>query len=92
CGFMTKSVGNGLLVQAIDPGAFDDREVFLDRVEAYVEYVRSATPREGVARILLPGEPEEEVAARRREEGIDVDEGTWAQIARVASEEGVPLS
>ncbi|MBI4607241.1 MAG: Ldh family oxidoreductase [Planctomycetes bacterium] len=89
CGVMTAETGNGLFLQLADPAAFGDREGFLDRVEAYIAYVRSARRRPGVDAILLPGEPERHEEARRRREGLEVDEGTWAQVLAAARELGV---
>lgn len=91
CGVMTKEIGNGLSIQVTDPEAFEDREAFLDRVEAYLAYLRSSARRPGIDRILLPGEPEQEVSARRLLEGIEIDEGTWSQVGEVAKQLGVAL-
>ncbi|MEC9353180.1 MAG: Ldh family oxidoreductase [Planctomycetota bacterium] len=86
CGKMTEKVGNGLFIQLTDPACFCDPEEFLDQVERFSEYLRSSPLKEGVVEILLPGEPEQRTAARRRQEGIDIDDGTWSQVLELAGE------
>ena len=83
-GLLVKDVGNGLFIQVVDPAAFGDREEFLDRVERFLAYLKSSARKPGVDEILLPGEPEQRMEARRRCEGIDVDEKTWKEVVSVA--------
>jgi LDH2 family malate/lactate/ureidoglycolate dehydrogenase len=88
---MTERVGNGLFLEVVDPAAFEEREVFLDRVEAYLAYIRASATQPGVERILLPGEPEARTSAERRARGIDIDDGTWSQLRDLAAALGVEL-
>lgn len=90
CGFMTEKFGNGVLIQITDPAAFGDAGEFLDRVEAYKEYLLSSPVRPGVESILLPGEPELRATVARRESGIELDEGTLEQLGKLAGELGIP--
>ena len=91
CGFLTEEIGNGLFLQVTDPAAFGEREVFLARVEKFLDYLRSSPRKEGVEEILLPGEPEERTAARRRS-GIEIDDTTWSQVRDLAKGLGLTLS
>ena len=91
CGRMTEKVGNGLFIQLTDPGCFCDPDEFLDHVERFGEYLRSSPLKEGVEEILLPGEPEQRTAERRRVEGIEIDDGTWSQVLELAAELGVEV-
>ena len=91
-GILTQDVGNGLFVQITDPAAFGDRDEILDRVEEYLAYLRSSQTKEGVEKILLPGEPELRTEAKRREEGIDIDEQTWSEVMEIAGELGVEFA
>lgn len=43
----------------------------------------------GVARIYFPGEPELENVARYRQEGIQLDDVTWAALTEIAQDCGV---
>lgn len=92
CGVMPGvAMGNGLYLTLVDPAAFSDREEFLDRVDAYLKYIKSSRPQPGVAEILLPGDPELRAEQKRRAEGIDIDEGTWGQLGALAKELGTQL-
>lgn len=91
CGTMTEKVGNGLFIQLTDPSCFCEREEFLDQIDRFTEYLKSSPLKEGVDDILLPGEPEQRTAARRREQGIDIDDGTWGQLIELAGTLGVEM-
>lgn len=88
-GVMTESVGNGLFIQVADPRAFGDIDEFLARTEAFTAYLKSSAAKAGVDEILLPGEPEMLAAARRRREGLVIDDATWAEVAAAARRLGV---
>ena len=91
CGTMTEKVGTGLFIQLTDPRCFCEREEFLDQVDRFTEYLKSSPLKEGVDDILLPGEPEQRTAARRRKQGIDIDDGTWGQLIELAGTLGVEM-
>lgn len=91
CGTMTEKVGNGLFIQLTDPSCFCEREEFLDQIDRFTEYLKSSPLKEGVDDILLPGEPEQRTAARRRKQGIDIDDGTWGQLIELAGTLGVEM-
>ncbi len=80
----TERFGNGLFIIAIDVAAFTPLDEFRRRVEELVTYCKSAAKMPGVDEILVAGEPEARSAARRRAEGIPLDDATWAQIAEAA--------
>lgn len=83
--------GNGVMIVAIDVGAFTDLESYRSEVEGLAAWVTSARPLPGVDRVRAPGEIEEETRARRLREGIDVPDTTWAQVVEVAGELGVEV-
>ena len=83
--------GGGALLTAIDIAAFTDVDAYLDEVEAFAEYVTSATPLPGVDRVYAPGQLEERVKERRLREGIDVPEPTWDEITEIAGRLGVSV-
>ncbi len=88
-GLMTDLVGNGLLIQAIDPKAFGDVEEFLARVEGFTSYLKSSALKPGVDEILLPGEIESRMEAERRHSGIEIDSTTLAQLKEIATSLGL---
>jgi uncharacterized oxidoreductase len=81
--------GNGLFIIAINVAAFTPVDEFRHRVEDLVSYCKSSARMPGVDEILVAGEPEARSAARRRAEGIPLDDETWSQIAAAAQSVGV---
>ena len=53
-------------------------------VSGLIDFVRSCPTRGGVGEILLPGDPERHVLAKRTAEGIPFDDGNWRQLAELA--------
>jgi LDH2 family malate/lactate/ureidoglycolate dehydrogenase len=90
-GKMTGKYGNGLFIVVVNPLAFDTKEAFEDRIDEYLEYLRSSARKNGVDKILLPGSPERQTRALRLEQGVDVDADTWARIETLAKEHSVSL-
>lgn len=62
----------------------------LDRAEELIAWCKDAPPAEGFDGVLMPGEPEEIVRARRLKEGIELSEEDVERIRTVAAEQGVP--
>jgi LDH2 family malate/lactate/ureidoglycolate dehydrogenase len=76
------------LFLAFDPGAFLDAAAFRASVSRLMRLVREqppAVPGEGVR---VPGDPEEECAARRRVEGIPLTADELAAFRRIEEETG----
>ena len=84
-------VANGVLFIVFDPELFAGADHFLREVGDLAEAVRSCPRAEGVAEVVLPGDPERRERDRRRAGGIRLDEGTWGQLADVAVMLKVPL-
>lgn len=57
-----------------------------------LDKVKAVPPADGVAEVLLPGEPEARMAAERRASGIPLPDEVWAQIVTTAAQVGVTLS
>jgi uncharacterized oxidoreductase len=83
--------GNGVLFLVIAAGVFRPAEAFLADAAALCEQVKAVPPAEGFAEVMLPGEPEQRSAARRRAEGVAVDEATWGQLGAAAATLGVDV-
>jgi uncharacterized oxidoreductase len=80
---------NGVFLQAFSVEEFQPREIFYDRVDEFIEFIKSTPPAPGFGEILLPGE-----AGRRREEnhrnaGVDLDDETWSELVDLAGELGL---
>ncbi len=80
----SQMVSNGVLLTVYNIEFFTELEAYYDEVEALIQHVKSSRPAPGFDAILLPGEPEFHSAQRREEEGIEVDDTTWATICEEA--------
>jgi hydroxycarboxylate dehydrogenase B len=85
-------VGNSVLFVLWDVDAFGGRDHFLTTVGGLERYVRETPRAAGVDRIVLPGDPERETREKRRAEGIQVPDGTWAILRKLGEELGVELN
>lgn len=84
-------VGNGLFLQAFDVEAFTALERFGTAAQALADTLHDTPPAEGHERVLLPGEPERNLTARRAEDGVEVSPSTWQKIASEAAALGVAV-
>lgn len=86
-------VAKGAFFLALDPDAFPRGAGFASRLDLLIDDVASAEPAEGVERVLVPGQLEHELRARRLAEGIPLAGATVDELARFATELGVaPLA
>ena len=84
-------VGNTVVFIVLDPKQFGGVDSFLKQADGLTGFVRSCPTRDPNGKIILPGDPERDAKAARSKAGIAIPDGTWALIAKVASELGVPL-
>ena len=82
---------NNMLTIAVDPGALGQADAFGLDVARLEEWLKSARPLGPGSEILLPGEIEARMRARRSAEGIPLDAVTVAQLAGAARRLGVEL-
>ena len=71
---------NGVLFTVYDISFFTDLDWYYEEVEGLIRHVKASRTAPGFDEILIPGEPEFRLAAKRREEGISIDDTTWQQI------------
>lgn len=88
-GAMAEKIGNGLFIQVVDPAALSDRDVFLDRAEAFRAYIKESKPKPGVEEVFLPGEPEQRTEATRRRDGVPIAQPTLEKLNALADELGI---
>jgi hydroxycarboxylate dehydrogenase B len=81
----------GVFLEVVDPAAFGDAARYRDLVDEALDAAKRQPPAEGVAEVLVPGEPEERARARRSREGIPLPAATWAELGKVGARYGVPL-
>jgi uncharacterized oxidoreductase len=76
--------GNCVFMLLLNPDAFGGVTHFRAEVEQLVEYVRGCPRIEGVDQILLPGDPERIMLAKRSASGIELDAENWNQLVKLA--------
>lgn len=81
--------GNCVFMMLIDPARFGGRECFAAEVNQLVDYVRSCPTIDGCPEILLPGDPERRLLAKRMVEGISLDSENLAALIKLADQLGV---
>jgi L-2-hydroxycarboxylate dehydrogenase (NAD+) len=81
--------GVGHLIIAIRPDVFVPADTFFDGLESWMEQVRSTPVADGAPGLMIPGEPELELQARRAEDGIPLSDELAAQLAALAARLGV---
>jgi LDH2 family malate/lactate/ureidoglycolate dehydrogenase len=74
----SQHVGHFMLV--IDPARFMSWDCFAGRTRALRRSMRSAPPLDAKQPIMIPGEPEAQIAKKRRRDGIPMSEGTFALL------------
>lgn len=79
-------IGNAMFIEAVRVDAFVPRERYYAEVDGLVDSLKSCPPAVGFNEVLLPGEPERRTEARRRKEGIEIDDETWHQLSDVAAD------
>lgn len=76
---------------AIDVERFMPIDEFQSRMEHLVTTVKTAEPAVGYDEVLVAGDPEWRIEAKRLESGIPVDGATWERFTEISTELAVPL-
>src|SRR4029453_14492122 len=82
---------DGLLMIALEVQRFVPLDLFHEHVAQLVAHVKSCPAAPGFEEVCVPGEMERREEQRRRAEGIEIDDRTWAELCEVAAEVGVDL-
>lgn len=77
-----KGLGHFFGAMRID--AFRPADEFKQHMDNWISRFRSAIPAEGYEKVLIPGDPEREAEAQRRQEGIPVVESVVADLKGIA--------
>ena len=83
--------GNNIVFIALDPERFAGLEALVGQSSGLAHFVRSTPRAEGVAAILLPGDPERMMLEYRSVEGIPLEDSHWAKLAELATSLGVEV-
>ena len=76
---------------ALDIARFLPVDEFVARLEHLVAHVKAARPAAGYDEVLVAGDPEWRTEAQRLRTGVEVGQGTWAQLEGLAARLQVPL-
>lgn len=83
-------IGLGHFFLAMDPGMFRDPAEFQADVARFCGQMRATTPADPGQPVLVAGDRERAIAARRRAEGVPVGAGLAARIRAMAEAAGAP--
>lgn len=84
-----ETICNNMLTIVLDPAGFGVDIPFKSEIDQLVSHVTSAKVAVGHDRIRFPGDPEREMAAERRSNGIPIDANTWAEMTQAGVDAGV---
>ena len=70
---------------ALDVAFFRPAAEYDDAIDTFLDLVKAAPPADDVDAVLIPGEPEASCRQEREENGVPVDDQTWAQIRQTAA-------
>jgi uncharacterized oxidoreductase len=87
-----KRMVNNMLTVLIDADQVAGGGGFATDVARLKEWVKASPPVVRGGEVLLPGEIERRVRAERERDGIPLDDATRAQIAKAATEVGLPAA
>ena len=79
----------GQTIIAVDPGAFGDKQEFINRVIALVEDLKSSSTLPGVKEIRVPGEGAAKMMAQRMQQGIPITPELLESLNICAKECGI---
>jgi uncharacterized oxidoreductase len=83
--------GNNVVFLVLDPARFAGLDALITQSTGLSQYVRATPKAEGVAAILLPGDPERMVLEYRSIEGIPIEEPQWRKLTDIATLMGLAL-
>jgi LDH2 family malate/lactate/ureidoglycolate dehydrogenase len=90
----TDPVGSGIghFFGAMRIDAFRPAEEFKEHMDNWITRFRSAKPVDGQDRVMIPGDPEREMAAERIKSGIPVNEKVVADLKDLGARFGIALT
>ncbi len=80
---------NCIFILALDPARFVPLDRFRSQVDQLTAYMKTSRPMPGVGPVHIPGEKSRTEEARRRRDGIVLNQQTWEKLAGVLQNLGV---
>ena len=84
CGPGERRIANGMLSIYINPNALGVAETMAAEAHSYLDWVKASRPATPGGEILLPGEPERRLCAKRMAEGVPLPDDGWKAICETA--------
>jgi len=82
------AIHNNMLSIIIDPEKLIDNDFYKTEIDATLEYVKSARPMDPAKPVLVPGDPERLMRAKREANGVPIDDTTWEEILAAGDDMG----
>lgn len=82
-------VYNGMLSIFMSVDRFDTDDGYASELRRFIDYVKSSKPVTPEGEVLVPGEPEDRMRARRLDEGIPLSQDALAVIVEAGENVGV---
>lgn len=82
---------SGIFIFALKSSLFQPKEAYDTALQRSIQKIKDIPPAKGFAEVLLPGEPEAKMAAKRMVSGIDIPEDTWEAVKRAGLSVGVDI-
>jgi uncharacterized oxidoreductase len=89
--FEPDRIGNNMLSFLVDPRRLPGAARLEEEIAAAIDHVKASPAADPALPVLVAGEPELAMRARRLAEGIPVERATWDQIRDSAASLGVAL-
>ena len=83
---------NNMLSIYIAPDVYDTDGAVAREAARFVDWVKASPPAVPGQPVLLPGEVERMTRARRKANGIDIDDKTWTDLLAAAASVGIAAS
>ena len=80
---------DGAFVAVFAVDRFLPLDEFRKEMRGFIEYLKESPLAAGHEEILYPGEPESRAEARRRRDGIVIEDETWGQLMALSHRLGV---
>ncbi len=75
-----KQTHNGMFSVYFKPEILDDGHGFASSVKDYIDFVKSARPRDPDQPVMIPGDPERKSRADRTANGFEIADAAWNSI------------
>lgn len=87
-----RAVINGMLTILVNPAKLGTQTAFAQEAMAFVEWLKQSPSAPGADGVLLAGEPERRARRQREQEGIAIDDQTWAEIVAAGGKVGAKVA